>query len=97
MVSSVADFDLQIVQSRSHPVFQDRHLRPVRSASYCDLASKDVALVGPRKTFQGCSQPRSSPHSCMRSPTYVAQRFMWRSLQDARKDAPFGADKRHIT
>ena len=29
--------------------------------------------------------------------TYVAQRFMWRSLQDARKDALFGADKHHIT
>jgi hypothetical protein len=27
---------------------------------------------------------------------YVAQRFMWRSLQNARKDAPFGADKRRI-
>src|SRR5580658_1844880 len=33
----------------------------------------------------------------MRSLTYVAQRFMWRSLQNARKDAAFGADKRHIT
>jgi hypothetical protein len=29
--------------------------------------------------------------------TYVAQRFMWRSPRDVRKDAPFGADKRHIT
>src|SRR5437879_7180660 len=29
--------------------------------------------------------------------TYVAQRLMWRSPRDARKDAPFGADKRHIT
>jgi hypothetical protein len=25
--------------------------------------------------------------------TYVAQRFMWRSLQNSRKDSPFGADK----
>jgi hypothetical protein len=47
--------------------------------------------------YPGCSPPRSSPRLCMRLPIYVAQRFMWRSLRNARKDAPFGADKRHIT
>jgi len=30
-------------------------------------------------------------------PTYVAQGFMWRQPRDARRDAPFGAAKRHIT
>jgi hypothetical protein len=33
----------------------------------------------------------------MRSPIYVAQRFMWRSPADARRDAMFGSAKRHIT
>jgi hypothetical protein len=30
-------------------------------------------------------------------PTYVAQRFMWRSLQGMRKGGRFGVHKRHIT
>ena len=29
--------------------------------------------------------------------TYVAKRFMWRSLRDARRDAGFDTDQRHIT
>jgi hypothetical protein len=32
-----------------------------------------------------------------RSPTYVAQRLMWRSPRDARRDTPFRPAKRHIT
>jgi hypothetical protein len=61
--------------------------------------------IGPAKSFSHggkitllCGmQPRSSHPWCMRSPIYVAQRFMWRSPADARRDAMFGSAKRHIT
>jgi hypothetical protein len=45
--------------------------------------------------FPGCSLPRNSRRGCVRSPTYVAQRFMWRSPGDAR-DKMFGPAKRHL-
>src|SRR5207253_8862831 len=46
---------------------------------------------------QGWNPPRNFPRWRMRSLTYVAQNFMWRSPRDARKDASLHSTKRHIT
>ncbi len=59
--------------------------------------AKGLSHGGKSLCFAGCRQPRSSQPWCMRSPIYVAQRFMLRSPGDARKDATFGPAKRHIT
>jgi hypothetical protein len=76
-------------------------LRPIvpvsNSVSPSGLLPRRVFHMAGRSHAQGCSQPRSFPRSCVRSPTYVAQRFMWRSLLGGPEGAPSRADKRQIT
>jgi hypothetical protein len=57
---------------------------------------KACHTAGRLRSSPGCSLPRNSLRWCMRSDTYVAQRFMWRLPRDAHKDGSITADQRHI-
>jgi hypothetical protein len=60
-------------------------------------SAKDLSHGGKITCCLACSPPRNSPRLSMRSATYVAQRFMCRSLLGGLENAPSRADKRHIT
>jgi hypothetical protein len=53
-------------------------------------------LVSSVQNLLGCSRRRSFLRECMKPRIYVAQRFVWRCLRDARKDGTMAADQCHI-
>jgi hypothetical protein len=67
-----------------------------RSLSERIAPAKVSRMAGRSRSYPGCNLRRISRRLCMRSPTYVAQSFMWRPPRDAHKDGSITADQRHI-
>src|SRR5260370_7453908 len=84
---------LDVVLGRSSVLKSDRlanHKRHSFGLGFADLLGGQSAAVASVQHFVSlcCRQHKL---------TYVAQRIMWRSPRHARRCAPFGTAKRHIT